>query len=100
MRRFRGGHISYLLPTPEKEFIWINAVRDGATDDRKPVEDDGRLVRPREEELPEHVGQHDEHDQGRDQRDDQECQVAGREPVDDGAESGGQEPHRAFASRR
>lgn len=45
----------YLFPAAEEEFVWINAVRDGAADEREPVKDDWWFQRVLEEELLEDI---------------------------------------------
>ena len=58
-----GDHLSYLFPAGEKEFIRVNSVGDGATDERKPVENHQRFIGVFEQELAQNVDQDGEDDE-------------------------------------
>lgn len=55
----------YLFPTPKEELVWVNAVRDGVTDEWNPVEDYRWLIRVSKEQLLEHIEQDSEDNEGR-----------------------------------
>ena len=60
--------VAYLLSAAEKEFVWINAIQNGATNKRDPVEDKRRFIRVLEEELAEDVQDDSKDNEGDDAR--------------------------------
>lgn len=56
--------LTNLFPALKEERIWVNAIRDRAANNRKPVEDDWRLVRVLEEELFQDVQNNDQDEEG------------------------------------
>ena len=59
-RLVQVSRVTNLVPAIEEELVGINAVRDGATNERHPMEDQRRLCRVSEEQLLEDVQQHSE----------------------------------------
>lgn len=56
--------IAILLLVPEEEGIRVHAIRDGASNNRKPVEHDGRLIGLLEQELLQYVEYDGDQDKG------------------------------------
>lgn len=60
MRLVQASPVTNLVPAIEEELVGVNAVRDGATNERHPMEDQRRLCWVSEEQLLEDVQQHSE----------------------------------------
>lgn len=92
-KSLRGEGVIYLFPAGEKEIVRVNSVGHRATDQRKPVEDDGRFIGVLEQELAQNVEENCEDDESGPSSSEQHPDGLGRALLADTVKDCCEKPH-------